>query len=40
LNQTTLNRFKTIIEDIMSIPTSLTKGKSVFVKSAELAFAA
>ena len=40
LNQTTLKRFKTInAEDIMSIPTSLTKGNSVFVKSAELAIA-
>ena len=30
---------KIIAEDIMSIPTSLTRGKSVFVESAELAFA-
>jgi hypothetical protein len=34
-------RFKKInAEDLMSIPTFLTKGKSVFVKNAELALAA
>lgn len=27
-------------EDIMSIPTSLTRGESVFAKNVELAFAA
>jgi len=41
LNQTTLKRFKTIdAEDIMSFPTSLTRGESVFASNAELAIAA
>jgi len=40
LNRTTLKRFKTIdAEDIMSIPTSLTRGESVFAREAELALA-
>ena len=40
LNRTTLKRFKTIdAEDIMSIPTSLTRGESVFASEAELAVA-
>ena len=34
------NRFKTInAEDIMSIPTSLTRGRNVFASNAELAVA-
>jgi len=41
IEQITLKRFKTInAEDIMSIPTSLTRGESVFASNAELAFAA
>jgi len=41
LNQTTIKRFKTIsAEDIMSIPTSLTRGESVFARTTDLAFAA
>lgn len=41
LNQTTIKRFKTTnAEDIMSIPTSLTRGESVFARNAELAVAA
>jgi len=41
LSQTTIKRLKTInAEDIMSIPTSLTKGMSVFAKNTELALAA
>jgi len=41
LNTSRKKRFETInAEDIMSIPTSLTRGESVFARNAELALAA
>jgi len=39
LNQTTLKRFTTINEDMMSIPTFVTKG-NVVAETAEFAIAA
>jgi hypothetical protein len=39
--KSTLKKYKTInAEDIMSFPTSLSRGENVFAKNVELAFAA